>query len=50
MQDGLEQDDFQNVLKADGQTKAMQEKIQDWLEMNERDPGFQLLIERKLLQ
>jgi hypothetical protein len=28
----------------------MQENIRDWLELDEGDPGFQLLTEEKLLQ
>jgi hypothetical protein len=44
-QEGLEQDDFQTVLKAAGLTETVQENIQDWLELDEGDPGFQLLTE-----
>jgi hypothetical protein len=31
------------VLRAAGETETMQENIQDWLELDEGDPGFQLL-------
>jgi hypothetical protein len=33
------------VLRAAGETETTQENIQDWLELDERDPGFQLLTE-----
>jgi hypothetical protein len=36
------------VLRAAGETKTMQENIQDWLELDERDPGFQLLTEDEI--
>jgi hypothetical protein len=32
------------VLRAAGQTGTAQENIQDWLELDEGDPGFQLLV------
>jgi hypothetical protein len=32
---------------AAGETEATQENIQDWLELDERDPGFQLLTEEE---
>jgi hypothetical protein len=32
------------VLRAAGETETMQENIQDWLELDEGDPGFQLLL------
>jgi hypothetical protein len=31
------------VLRAAGETETTQENIQDWLEMDEGDPGFRLL-------
>jgi hypothetical protein len=37
--------DFQVVLRAAGETETAQENIQDWLELDEGDPGFQLLTE-----
>jgi hypothetical protein len=40
-QKGLEQEDFQTVLGAAGET---QENIQDWLQLNETDPGFQNFV------
>jgi hypothetical protein len=36
------------VLRAAGETEAMQENIQDWLELDEGDPGFQLLKEDEI--
>jgi hypothetical protein len=32
------------VLRAAGKTENTQENIQDWLELDEGDPGFQLLV------
>jgi hypothetical protein len=32
------------VLRAAGQTETTQENIQDWLELDEEDLGFQLLV------
>jgi hypothetical protein len=31
-------------LKAAGETEAMQENMQVWLELAEGDPGFQILV------
>jgi hypothetical protein len=45
---GLEQEDFQTVLRAAGETETTQEDIQDWLELDEGDPGFQLLTEEEI--
>jgi hypothetical protein len=42
----VEQGDFQTVLRAAGETESTQENIQDWLQLHERDPGFQLLTGR----
>jgi hypothetical protein len=36
-QEGLEQEDFQTVLRTAGETETMQE-------LDERHPGFQLLV------
>jgi hypothetical protein len=33
------------VLRAGGKTETTQENIQDWLQLDEGDPGFQLLTE-----
>jgi uncharacterized protein YehS (DUF1456 family) len=44
----LEQEDFQTVLRAAGETETTQENIQDWLELDEGDPGFQLLIDASI--
>jgi hypothetical protein len=38
----LEQEDFETVLRAAGDTKTTQENIQDWLD--EGDPGFHFLV------
>jgi hypothetical protein len=46
--EGLEQEDFQTVLKATGETETMQENIQGLLELDEGDPGFQLLTEEDI--
>jgi hypothetical protein len=46
--EGLEQEDFQTVLRAAGETETMQENIQDWFELDEGDPGFQLLTEEEI--
>jgi hypothetical protein len=37
------------VLRAAGETKTAQENIQDWLELAEGDPGFQLLTEEEIV-
>jgi hypothetical protein len=44
---GLEQEGFQTVSKAAGETETTQKKIQDWFELDEGDPGFQLLTEEE---
>jgi hypothetical protein len=36
------------VLRAAGETKTMQENIQDWPEIDEGDPGYQLLTEEEI--
>jgi uncharacterized protein YehS (DUF1456 family) len=38
------------VFRAAGETETTQEYIQDWLKLDEGDPGFQLLTDEKLLQ
>jgi uncharacterized protein YehS (DUF1456 family) len=35
------------VLRA-GETETTQENIQDWLQLDEGDPGFQLLTDEKI--
>jgi hypothetical protein len=37
-----------SVLRAAGETETMQEYIQDWLQLDEGDPGFQLLPEEEI--
>jgi hypothetical protein len=36
------------VLRAAGETETTQENIQYWLELDEGDPGFQLLTEEEI--
>jgi hypothetical protein len=36
------------VLRAAGGTEPTQENIQEWLQLGEGDPGFQLLTEEKI--
>jgi hypothetical protein len=43
-----EQEDFQTVLRAAGDTETTQENIQDWLQLDEGDPGFQLVTEEEI--
>jgi hypothetical protein len=40
--------DFQTVLRAAGETETTQENIQNWLQLDEGDPGFQLLTEEEI--
>jgi hypothetical protein len=35
------------VLRVAGETETTQENIQDWLELDEGDPAFQLLTEEE---
>jgi hypothetical protein len=36
------------VFRADGGTETTQKNIQDWLELDEEEPGFQLLTEEEI--
>jgi hypothetical protein len=36
------------VLRAAGETETTQENIQDWLQLDEGDPGFQLQTEEEI--
>jgi hypothetical protein len=45
---GLEQEDFKTVLREAEETETTQENMQDWLELDEGDPGFQLLTEEEI--
>jgi hypothetical protein len=45
--EGLEQEYFQNVLRAAGGTETMQANP-NWLELDEGDPGFHLLTEEEI--
>jgi uncharacterized protein YehS (DUF1456 family) len=38
------------VLRAAGETETTQENIQDWLQLDEGGPGFQLLTEEEGLE
>jgi hypothetical protein len=38
------------VLRADGETEAMQENMQDQLELDEGDPGFRLKTEEEIAE
>jgi hypothetical protein len=35
------------VLRAAGETETTQESIEDWLQLDEGDPGFQLLTDEE---
>jgi hypothetical protein len=37
-----------DCVRTAGETETMQENIQDWLELDEGDPGFQLLTEEEI--
>jgi hypothetical protein len=36
------------MLRSAGETETTQENIQDWLELDEGDPGFQVLREEEI--
>jgi hypothetical protein len=36
-------------LRAAGESETIQENIQDWLELDEGDPGFQRLAEEEMI-
>jgi hypothetical protein len=36
------------MLRADGETETTQESAQDWIELDEGDPEFQLLTEGEI--
>jgi uncharacterized protein YehS (DUF1456 family) len=36
------------VLRAAGETETTQENIQNWLQLDEGEPGFQLLTEEQI--
>jgi hypothetical protein len=36
------------VLRADGESETEQENIQDWVQLDERDPEVQLLTEEEI--
>jgi hypothetical protein len=38
------------VLRTVGETETTQENIQDWLELDEGDPRFQLLAEEEIAE
>jgi uncharacterized protein YehS (DUF1456 family) len=37
------------VLGATGETETTHENIQDWLQLDEEDTGFQLLTEKEIV-
>jgi hypothetical protein len=37
------------VLRAAGETETTQQNIQDWLKLDEGDPGFQFLTEEEIV-
>jgi hypothetical protein len=37
------------VSRAAGETETTQENIQDWLQLDEGDPGFQILTEEEIV-
>jgi hypothetical protein len=36
------------VLRTAGETETTQENVQDWLQLDEGNPGFQLLTEEEI--
>jgi hypothetical protein len=48
-QEGLEQEDFETMLRAAGETETTQGNIQDWLQLDEGNAGFQLLTEEEIV-
>jgi hypothetical protein len=46
--EGLDQEDFQTVLRAAGETETTQENIHDWLYLDKGDPGFQLMTDLEI--
>jgi hypothetical protein len=44
VQEGLEQEDFHTVLRAAGEA----ETAQDWLQLDEGDPGFRLPTQEEI--
>jgi hypothetical protein len=38
------------VLRAAGETETTPENIQDWVELDEGDPGFQPLTEEEIVE
>jgi hypothetical protein len=48
VQEGLKLQDFHTESRAAGGIETMQDNIQQWLELDEGDPGFQLLTEEEI--
>jgi hypothetical protein len=48
MKNSVHSEDFQAVLRAAGETETKQENIQGWLQLDEGDPGVQLLTEEEI--
>jgi hypothetical protein len=38
------QEDFQTMLRAAGEPQTTKENIQNWLQLDEGDPGFQFVV------
>jgi hypothetical protein len=38
------------VLRAAGETETVRENIQNWLDLDEGDPGFQLLTDEEIAE
>jgi hypothetical protein len=47
-QEELEQENFQILLRAAVETETTQKSIQDWLQLDEGDPGFRILTEEEV--
>jgi hypothetical protein len=50
VQEGKEQEDFQTVLKADGETETMQENIQIGVNWVKKTSDFSFSQKKKFLQ
>lgn len=50
MRDSFQQEDSETVLRATVKTQTTQENIQNWLQLQEGDPGVQLLIEEGIIE
>jgi DNA polymerase III delta prime subunit len=46
--EGLKPENFQSVLRTDGETENMHDNVQNWLELNESDSRFRHLTEEEI--